>query len=371
MMRAVCRLSPRLLWVAVAIASATYARQIASGGHKWKTGDWLINYEGGFVRRGLSGSVLFVLSGAGVPLLWLTFALQVAVFAAVVWLVVRLYDVRDRPRGWAILLFSPAFVLFPLHQVEGAFRKETLLFLALLPLALGVARASLRPPVLVASLALYALACFSHEVAAFCLPFILYLLARARSLGDLESRRAVLAGAAFASLAIVSLLLAAAFPGDAATARAICASLQARGVGPAVCGGAIDWLGRDLQFGLSRVAQGWPGRVAWLAVVVALVLAPLAGSAWVRRRAGLLAMGLAVMAPLFLSAVDWGRWVHVYASCLFIVVIAVSNREDVDLPAFPAWFVAAYVLTWSVDYVSGLGGGLVQEVARQVAVRLS
>ena len=27
-------------------------------GHNWATGEWLINYAGGFVRRGLTGSIL-------------------------------------------------------------------------------------------------------------------------------------------------------------------------------------------------------------------------------------------------------------------------------------------------------------------------
>jgi hypothetical protein len=34
-----------------------YAAQVSAGGHPWKTGDWLINYSDGLIRRGLSGSL--------------------------------------------------------------------------------------------------------------------------------------------------------------------------------------------------------------------------------------------------------------------------------------------------------------------------
>jgi len=58
-----------------------YARQIVYGGNNWKTGDWLINYEGGWIRRGLIGQVLYEISaGFGVSLLWSAFFLQSLIY---------------------------------------------------------------------------------------------------------------------------------------------------------------------------------------------------------------------------------------------------------------------------------------------------
>jgi len=39
-----------------------YFSQVQDGGHPWQTGDWLINYQSGFVRRGLIGELFFMLS---------------------------------------------------------------------------------------------------------------------------------------------------------------------------------------------------------------------------------------------------------------------------------------------------------------------
>lgn len=98
-------------------------------GHGWKTADWLINYQGGFVRRGLIGQTIFSLGRFGNPV-YIATALQTGLFAAVVWQASRLPGARDR-LGWMILL-SPLLMLFYLYDHSGSMRKEMLGFLFLL-----------------------------------------------------------------------------------------------------------------------------------------------------------------------------------------------------------------------------------------------
>ena len=39
-----------------------YLREIAKGGQVWTTGDWLLSYRAGFMRRGLTGSLTYGLT---------------------------------------------------------------------------------------------------------------------------------------------------------------------------------------------------------------------------------------------------------------------------------------------------------------------
>jgi len=110
-------------------AAALHARSVDSV----IVGDWLINYSGGFVRRGLPGSLVMLLHrGTGAPLPWVAFSLQVSVF------LVFLACVYQLAKGirWSYLmtavLLSPATLAFTvLDPTFAGLRKEILLFAAL------------------------------------------------------------------------------------------------------------------------------------------------------------------------------------------------------------------------------------------------
>lgn len=46
----------------VGVARATAALSLPVGANTWQVSEWLINYQGGFVRRGLTGDILFFCS---------------------------------------------------------------------------------------------------------------------------------------------------------------------------------------------------------------------------------------------------------------------------------------------------------------------
>ena len=49
-----------LLWA----ACSQFIAALSWGHESWQLGDWLINYAGGFVRRGLTGTLVQLVSGA-------------------------------------------------------------------------------------------------------------------------------------------------------------------------------------------------------------------------------------------------------------------------------------------------------------------
>ena len=58
-----------------------YSREITAGGNPYLTGDWLINYEGGYNGRGLFGQVILWISDtSNINLLWTMYAAQILLY---------------------------------------------------------------------------------------------------------------------------------------------------------------------------------------------------------------------------------------------------------------------------------------------------
>lgn len=73
-----------VLGLAFTRAIANYVSvDIATGGFTYRVGDWVINYAGGFVRRGLFGELLFAVSPLGQSTLWALTGFQLACYAVV------------------------------------------------------------------------------------------------------------------------------------------------------------------------------------------------------------------------------------------------------------------------------------------------
>ena len=156
-----------------------------------------------------------------------------------------------------------------------------------------------------------------------------------------------------AVLAVVATCVVATHPGSRAQAVGICDSVS-RSVGVRFsvedargpCGGAIAYLGRDGDMAhreTMRAAAAYRYRTRYpLPMLLSLAPAALLVGGRLRRGAPgerrttwlLLAFaGVSVVAslPLFLMARDWGRWTHVHAMCLLLLLLAVERpRAEVD-----------------------------------------
>lgn len=328
-----------------------YALDIRAGGNPWKTGDWLIHYETGWVRRGLMGSVLLALSDMGLPLLWLTFAVQTGVLVGLFAIVVHLYRMVPREREWWLVLLNPAFLLFPFFSIEGGYRKEMLVLLALACMALGHARGRMGPWHVAAGLLLYGVAVFSHEGMAFSLPFFLWLIWRGQHLGSLRREHAIAASLAWVLISALALWVAQRHPGHADTAAGVCEAITARGVPDRVCGGAIDWLGRDVEHVRAKVQAALRDNLLTYLPLVLLSLLPWALlRPQVRSHRVWLGLGVLAFLPLYVLAEDWGRWTHTWVSLGFIVLLADTVRVPMNFVRVPLPWLLLYLCTWSMPH---------------------
>ena len=100
------------------------------GGLDSSISDWLINYSGGFVRRGFSGQIAIYLSNfLNIELRKSILILQLLVFISFNILVYNYFKNIIFNRIIFLAVFCPLFVLYPVAETEALGRKELIIFI--------------------------------------------------------------------------------------------------------------------------------------------------------------------------------------------------------------------------------------------------
>lgn len=300
-----------------------YSAQVSAGGHSWKTGDWLINYSDGLIRRGLSGSLfLWVAQAFSINVKWVAFTVQTVIFVAFVYFTLaEFYQFKKHPKS-VLLLLSPAFAfMFWVNDPAVAFRKEICIYLALIFALKAFHQSEVKSSWYWSSLALFVFAGLSHEITVFFLPFFFFAIFNRYDLTQTDVKSLVKYSLPFMILGMVILFGSFVYKGSQQSMDAICASLQPYDLKDDICDGAIGWLQYDAKFGFDQVLKLGP--VVWLnylllAILSMLPLLFLRGDKyfWLLAVAGSLCM-----LPLFLVAVDYGRFISmVYTSVVLTCI---------------------------------------------------
>lgn len=305
-------------------------RELADTWDGWTIGDWLITYAGGFVRRGLSGELVLAASSAlGVPannMTWAVFVLVFAVFCAAFMVLLR----RRRVTFWFLVLcLSPAFVLFTLYNPETVGRKDGLLVAALALWAMVVTRQHLRVATAVGAAAVAFVLTLMHELVFFFTPYFVlvpYLLARQRRPHEpWWLSTLVPAGSGLAVVLVAGL-------SGSLSEPALCTRLVASGAAPRICEGVLSYGHESIPEALDEFtdAATAPTAVALGTAAAVTVLPPMlfllisASTATVAYVGiGALVGALLFSAPLFILAVDWGRWLALHATLATVVCCVV------------------------------------------------
>jgi hypothetical protein len=349
-----------LALAATAVALATLLVVDVGGVNPWQKTEWLISYDGGFVRRGLAGTMFALMHtylgfDADVAVTVVAYALFVAVGGL---LLVRIWrSIGFDTLTVVICLFLPSLVFFPAMS-DGLGRKEALFVLVFAANLMLVERVLTAEPGdrrvrrrryatwgMVTLNAMGMLVALSHEgILLLAVPASVLVTARAMEGGVQRAhRRASL----FWLPTVIAGIPAVIWHGDPATADAICRRWMARGVlsdclgDPASGIGALGWSFGDIVAPAARPGGVIGALVMWgvllglctvlLAVVTARVItvrSPGRGSdaavgVNIRVAGRYLVLPLLAALPLFVTTSDWGRWFFV-ASMNYVLVLTSS-----------------------------------------------
>ena len=373
----VARVIGLLLPACIALISGTVVigRALVQRSDPWLLGDWLIDYSAGFSRRGLVGEAVRYfseLTGADrivitIGVVWITFVALIAV--------VTLLFLQHRRALTTLLLFvSPAFLLYFLNFL-GSMRKE-LLVLLLVSAVLLATRNSPRGRwgwVLVGG---FPLLVFAHEGLALFVGFVLIVIALLTTEGATSKREAT----AQAIVLVLSTVLAGVatflFGSRPGIDAEICNNLRADGYSSQLCGGAIAFLDRDSQEAIDRVAAlvATENYLTTYGLVFLLAAVPFSFVRFSKILSLGVVVALAATVPLFVVAIDWGRWIVISVWLLTLIVVRFDGNKHIRiLPLSPKTFAAdliavlaiiAFAFSWSVPHCCEprIGFGLIDRV---------
>ena len=329
-----------------------YQGVIARGGEGWQTGDWLINYAGGLVRRGAVGESLFrVLPSEQV--LEAVFWIQVGFLFVFCSLSVFLFLKSPRSGPWFALTLSPAFLLFPFLSPEGGLRKELIGLTALAWLAVAI-RMKWAAWTRLPALLLFAIGLSGHEVTVLMLPAFAFLLFQEDGLRN-SSAWTRIEAVAYAAIGVLALVFYALRPGSSEQVSAICQSWQEYGIWSnpdtlqAFCNSAVGSLGDTTLEAVKAVAANFPGYLSLVSLFV-LASVPFYLIRIPRSIVFFAAVQFVALVPLFVVGTDYGRWFFVFFSITSLIVLSLSTRLASRTRGVPNWAAVLYVSLWSIPY---------------------
>ena len=333
-----------LSWISIARSTWRPAPAI----DRWTIADWLINYSGGSVRRGLFGELVSRVTLDSQAAATAVILSQLLLLLCLYTLVFLLFLCTARSVAWIALVLSPAFLLFPLLSYQGGLRKELLTLSALAALGLVIAR-RMNPWWILAPFGVYVLASFSHETAALSLAAFVYLIWLGQRNGSLTPRVATFLIVAWTLVSLGSLAFAFIFSGSANQASDVCQFWLDRGSSEEVCAGAIAAVGGSPSEAILEVIGRFPEYFAYppLAMLAAVPLVALRAtrSLWI-----LAAILYVSFVPLFLTGIDYGRWIYLATALVSICALAVLPSLEDRAIRIPTWAGIVFIVGWTLPY---------------------
>ena len=347
--------------------------------NRYIMGEWLINYQGGFVRRGLLGEVIYELCqftdvNPGIYVLLLQILVYL-VFLCFSYLLLR----KKNLLPYAPLVFAPFMFMY---WEDAGFRKDVI-FLALMAFSVWLAQSAngrRTDLAFMAILGLYPLIVLSHEMLFAFLPYLLAAYALLNRRTPPRQVAGIVSLACLSAFCFSSVLLYGR-PAAGVTDQ-IYHSLRLANYPIEV--GAISFLDWSTSFAYTYVMEQFL-RYNYSRYVIVVALCVL-GFFSMRERCGRLARNrvclslivsaVALTVPVFVVAIDWGRLIRIHAVALFLLSLGSDTESEerrvdggaqsgtVRVPAFRAafWTIAllSYISVWRIPLL-GEGSIFVSE----------
>jgi hypothetical protein len=318
----------------------------------WVVGDWLINYsDGGFKRRGLSGSFFFLLQDiTKLDLKLLLFGFISIIYALFYFLFYLLLRRKRITLLYAVMFLLPVTFFFYIYNPECVGRKEVLLFLLSVLYIYIMEKDLVRNKIVFGVfLALVFFFTLFHEIIFFLIPFFLFFTyCHNKQHNKVFNYKPAL----FIFLSsFLPMLLILGFGGELNQGQSLPIFLK-RGLDDRVMGGILLQGNIDVMASIKQFSYGGyfiPFILSLVPVIIFIRQSKQRDTIFYKRiRKGkkkavnvfdykLLLIVITLLMvfgiPLFLSAIDWGRWISIYfimtlIACYFF--LEHDNAEDVN-----------------------------------------
>ena len=317
--------------------------------------DWLINYEdGGFKRRGLSGSFFFLLQDlTGISLNYLVYSCQFIIISLFFWLYVKLIRYKITTLLYLSLLLSAIGFVGLLNTVTYVGKKEFIVFLLFTWFVYLLDQDKLFKLKEYVFCVLLCISTLLHEVTLFFVPY--FAIALYLKTGKLEIKRYI---KYFISVGVPAALII--LFGKNVNEGMSLEILSQRGVHPTY--GIFYWDINERQYIKEHIAEY---RLYFVSLVISIVhlsyyLKYLTGQ---KLLSILLAGAFLFSLPLFYLAIDWGRWMYIHMMLIIVLFALLLKKGDSIYTYEPIlinskFYITLFIIIISLIYrveMSGIG----------------
>ncbi len=320
-------------------------RIMTIGGHNWGIGEWLINYNGGFIRRGLVGELVLNLASSGHAALLIVTIGTILVYLFI-WIYMFSFLIKNKFSGISFLIVaSPVGALFVAWDMNVFVRKEYLGFLILIisSLFLKFNFQNYLFIIFIFMIVFFTLSIFASEINYFILPSFIYIMKQLNI-----SRRQQMYLFTFLLLSTTtSVILIILFHGSAQSSNSICDLLIQSGLSSNLnCLGAIATIDMPLNEAIVNLIGMYPDYLFYLPLFI-FAITPFFIIDWFSENIMWILFFFLFTFPLYVIAWDYGRWISLFFMQTVICFIATGNVSSKFRRINPIMIVF-YVLFWGV-----------------------
>lgn len=282
--------------------------------------DWLINYEdGGFKRRGLSGSFFFILQDlTGFSLNYIVYFFQFVIISLFFWYYTKLIRYKITDLLYLSLLLSSIGFVGLLNTVTYVGKKEFIVFLLFTYFVYLLDNDKLSKQKEYIFCLLLFISTLLHEVTLFYIPY--FAIALYMKNGKLEIRRYIKYFLAVSVPAAAIILF-----GKNVNEGMSLEILNRRGVHPTY--GIFYWNIDERQYIKEHLNE-------YLLYIISLGISVLHIGYYLKYLNGrkilyILLIGAFVFSlPLFYLAIDWGRWMYIHMMLMIVLFAMMLKKGD-------------------------------------------
>ncbi|SKC01828.1 hypothetical protein SAMN05660477_02431 [Soonwooa buanensis] len=342
------KLNLKLVAYLITIATAVYTLAFTFLHNKksdgYILGDWLINYQdGGFKRRGLSGSFFFLLQDlTGFPLNYLVFGFQLVIIVSFFFVYFKIIKNRKLDLLYISLMLSSVGFVGLFNCVDYAGKKEFIIFLLFALLVFWLINNKLtKTKEWIIVLGLF-ITMFLHEIALFFVPY--FVIALYLKEEKFELKRYIKYFAAVFIPAVLIVLF-----GKEINEGHSLAILKERGV--VFTRGIFFWDINEREY-IKNAFDDYRWYFLSLAISIFHVIFYLKTEK-ICKIVGWMILGAFLFSlPLFVLAIDWGRWMYIHMMFLIIMFPILIKPTKTIWEYFPIQLNKTYLITFVIIFIS-------------------
>lgn len=330
------------------IAVHFYETFVTGRPHNTKLGDWVINYNDGFVRRGLVGQILLYLDWyLFVPLILSSFIFTTLVIIFFYYFLFKIFtNLKDKKIFWLLLFLSPAFLLFTYYDFEGGFRKENLGFLSYAILIYSFVHKN-NTIYIVTSLLIYFVAVFSHEMNSFFIPFYLLSIFFLYKKNMINKNILIILYFLYFLISVSSIIISFYFSGFGHS-PGICETVTNTGIHNNICGGSIFALEKDIHFYIEKTLLHFPNYPIYYIPLLILSIIPIFLTKFSYSKLIFILISFTFILPLFVIAADWGRWISIYSTYTYLALMMLNLNYNLHFKKINFLVAFIYIFSWYI-----------------------